>query len=280
MSRIMENVKTVNSLVRTGLLLVVLAGFAYGGYLTYTNYIRPGLDAKQAKQDLQAATDKLAALQASLDRLSAQSASQQKTIEDQAKQVAELTLAKEKLEMANKLLKVDHRLARIKILEKGHDPGTNEKYCLVSFSEVDDSGNQLGEAKQYRLKGEKLYLDAFIVKFDDQFVESSDAFRSTSMYMFRRIFGEDDGLDGGYPLDVDDQGVVRAAAYVRGTRLSDFEQQIWRDFWAISNDPQKQKELGVRNNHGQINYIDPIPGQVYEFTLRSSDGLSFNVVGE
>jgi hypothetical protein len=65
---------------------------------------------------------------------------------------------------------------------------------------------------------------------------------------------------------------------VRGNRLSEFEQRIWRDFWAISNDPQRQRELGVRNNHGQINYIDPLPGQTYEFTLRGSDGLSFKML--
>ncbi len=278
MGRIMDNVKTANSVARTGILLVVLAGLAYGGYLTYTNYVQPGLDAKQAKMELQKATEKLAGLKASLELLAAQSAEQQKTIEEQARQVAALARANEQLEMANKLLKVDHRLARIKVLEKGQDPGTNEKFCLVEFSEVDDLGKSIGESKQYRLKGQRLYLDAFIVKFDDQYIESADALRATSMYMFRRLFGEDDGLAGGYPLDVDDQGVVRAAAYVRGSRLSEFEQQIWRDFWAISNDPQKQKDLGVRNNHGQINYIDPVPGQVYEFTLRSSDGLSFNVL--
>ena len=280
MGKLMDNVKTANSVVRTVLLLVVLAGFAYGGYLTYTNYVQPGLDAKLAYQDLQKTNEKLALLHASFDQLTARAVEQQRTIDAQIKQMADLARANQQLEMANKLLKVDHRLARIKILDKGIDPGTNEKFCLVEFSEVDDQGKSLGEPKQFRLKGEKLYVDAFIVKFDDQFIESADALRSTSMYMFRRIFGEGDGLEGGYPLDVDEKGVVRAAAYVRGSRLSEFEQKIWRNFWAISNDPQKQAELGVRNNHGQINYIDPKPGQVYEFTLRSSDGLSFNVVRE
>jgi hypothetical protein len=280
MGKLMEHVKTANSVLRTGIMLVVLAGAAYGGYLTYTNYVRPGLEANQAREDLQKTNEKMTALQASFDQLATQSAEQQKTIDAQAQLMAELSRAKEQLEMANKLLKIDHRLARIKVLEKGQDPGNNEKYCLVEFSEVDDQGNPIGVPKTFRLKGERLYIDAFIVKFDDQFVESSDALRSTSMYMFRRIFGEDDGLEGGYPLDVDDQGIVHAAAYVRGSRLTEFEQKIWREFWAISNDPEKQKEMGVRNNHGQINYIDPLPGQVYEFTLRSSDGLSFNVVNK
>jgi hypothetical protein len=278
MGRVLESVKTANSVVRTGLVLVILAGLAYAGYLTYTNYVVPGLDARAAKQQLQQQAEELARMQGSLEQLTAVSAEQTALIERQREQLLQLTRLNEQLAMANKLLKVDHRLARIKILQKGADPGTNEKYCLVEFSEVDEEGNTLGEPKQFRLKGEKLYLDAFIVKFDDQWIESADALRSTSMFMFRRIFGEADGLDGGYPLDVDDQGVVRAAAYLRGERLSEFEQQIWADFWAISNDPQRQRELGVRNNHGQINYIDPQPGQVYEVTLRGSDGLSFNVV--
>lgn len=278
MARLLENVRTVNSVVRTAMVLVVLAGGAYGGFLAYTQYIRPGLDAKQAKGDLEHAAKQIRSLRTSIDDLTEQAEAQRRLLDERLKQIDELTRVNEQLEMANKLLKVDHRLARIKILDKGSDPGTNEKFCLVEFSEVDDSGKPLGDAKQYRLKGERLYIDAFIVKFDDHFIESADALRATSMYMFRRIFGEDDGLEGGYPLDVDDQGVVRAAAYVRGSPISEFEQRIWRDFWAISGDPEKQKEMGIRNNHGQINYIDPEPGQEYEFTLRSSDGLSFNVL--
>lgn len=278
MGKFMDNVRTANSVVRTGLLLVVLAGAAYGGYLAYTKYVRPGLEVEQARRDLQAASDELTQLRTSVAELSDRAREQQHLLDAQSAQLDSLTLANEQLAMANKLLKIDHRVARIKILEKGQSPGTGEDFIVVEFSEVDDAGNALGQAKTYRLKGNRLYVDAFIVKFDDQFIESADALRATSMYMFRRIFGEGDGLDGGFPLDVDEQGTVRAAAYVRGERLSLFEQQIWRDFWAISNDPQKQRELGVRNNHGQINYIDPHPGQTYELTLRSADGLSFNVL--
>ena len=280
MGRMIDSVKTANSLVRTGIVIVVLAALSYGGYLTFLNYIQPGFEAKEAKAQLVRTSQQLADLNRQLNEQAAELESRQAKIAAQAGQIDELTRQNEELAMANKLLKVDHRLARIKILDKGIDTQTGEKFLLVEFVEINDAGLLMGKPKQYRLKGEKLYLDAFIVKFNDELVENADALRSASMYMFKRIFGDDDGLTGGYPLDVDSQGEIQAAAYVSQSRLSAFEKEIWSRFWDYANDPNKQKELGVRNMHGQINYIDPKPGQIYEFTLRSSDGLSFNILGE
>ncbi len=273
MGKVIDGVKTANSVARTGILIMLLAAFSYGGYLAYTNYIEPGLQVKEAKAQLAAATQQLSDLSARFD-------AQAVELQAQQAKAAELARQNEQLALANKLLKVDHRLARLQILEKGTDPETGEKFILVEFTEINDAGLRMGQPKQFRLKGEKLYLDAFVVKFSDAHIEVGDALRATSLYLFKRIFGDGDGLTGGHPLDVDSQGVIRAAAYVSNSETSSFEREIWSRFWEIANDPAQQRGLGVRNMHGQINYIDPQLGQVYECTLRSSDGLSFTLVSE
>ena len=87
-----------------------------------------------------------------------------------------------------------------------------------------------------------------MVKFDDKYVEQADIDRSTSLVLFRRIFGEAQKPMDGYPLD---NIGARPKAYGQGEELSPFEEKIWTDFWGIANDEKKARELGIRAAHGE-----------------------------
>ena len=63
-------------------------------------------------------------------------------------------------------------------------------------------------------------------------------------------------------------------AYSRGGVPSEFEKQIWSDFWNIANDEAKAKELGIRAAHGEAVSIKAEKGKTYKVLLRASDGLS------
>ena len=52
MSSFFNNVKTINSAIRTVIAVCVLGGVGYGGWFGYSNYLKPGLEAKTAKEDL------------------------------------------------------------------------------------------------------------------------------------------------------------------------------------------------------------------------------------
>jgi hypothetical protein len=250
MTKTIENIHTLNSVVRTGLVIVVLAALAYAGYLAYQNYLGPRREAEQNRIEL-------ARREAVIRQL-------ESDLAEQAQQIATL-------QTALKLLKVDRRLAHVKILDKGmEDDG--RPYLAVEFVEVDADGQPLSVPRRFTLAGDRLYIDCWVVKFEDKYIENAEPLRSASLYVFKSIWGNLDGPDGGFALDQAHN--ENRTAYGRPSDISEFEQKIWEDFWAVSNDTSRQEELGIRAIHGQVNYLQVEPGRVYEVNLRASDGLS------
>lgn len=246
-NRTIEGVKTINSAIRTGLLLVFLGIFSYFGWAGYNHWIRPGLEAEKIKAEM-------VALQLQFE-----------------KQQAELA----KTQTALKLLKVDRRRAYIDVTDTGFDQDTNEPFFVAKFTEVDVDGVPLSEPRTFRLRGRLLFVDSWIVKFDDKHVEASDPLRSTSLCLFKSIYGDIDERSGGYPLDQNDPNI--ATAYGNRDAQNKFEEQIWNEFWELANDPQQQELMGIRSNHGTVSYIQVLSGMTYQVDLRASDGLSLKV---
>ena len=180
-----ENVKTFNSVARTGIFVVLLSAFSYGGWFCYSNYLKPGLEAKTAKADLDALRVQFDNQKEMYTQLKSDFATQGKELDDSRKK-------NQQLETSMKLLKVDRRMARVDVIEKT----TNDKgqtLLKVKFTELDRKGTRIGESRTFNLKGERFYVDCWIVNFDDHFVENADALRSCSLCVFKSIFGELDG---------------------------------------------------------------------------------------
>lgn len=265
MSKIREDIKTANSVVRTALMLAVVGVVGYGVYLGYENFVRPKI----------AAQLELAKAKKNLEKVSLELNSALKEVEVQKETIIVLEKEKERLETAMRLLKVDHRLARIKVLEVGTDSKIDRAYTKVEFQEVSKDGKPLGKGKVFRLSGEKIYVDCWVVKFDDKYVEESDLHRATSLCIFKSIYGNIDGPENGISLEEEN---ARPVAYENGYQVSDFEKKIWEDFWKFANEPKLGKEMGIRANHGQVNYVLAEEGKVYQIDLRASDGLTIRSI--
>jgi hypothetical protein len=254
MSKTMENVKTINSVVRTGLMVTLLALLGYAGWYTYSTYIEPSQRADRAMEELET-------LKAQFDE-----------------QKEELQVAKKEnqhLKTANHLLKVDRRLANIHVVKKG-ETEDGEPFFDVTFEEVDKYGDPVSEVRSFQLRGEELYVDCWICNFEDKYVENADELRNASLCIFKKIYGDIDGLKGGYALDrQDENGEFRAPGiYYRGSEYTDFEKKIWEDFWTIASDPKLQKEMGIKAQHGQVNYLRVQEGRIYQVEVRASSGMT------
>ena len=255
MSNFMNNVKTINSSVRTLLIVGVCGVVGYFGYFGYENYVKPSQDAKQAIADLATLKDEF---------------------EQQRKQLKTVNELNERLATSMKLLKVDKRVANIKVLSTETDQDGNP-LMDVSFTEVDADGQEVGIAKNYTIKGTKFYVDGWIVAFEDKYVEQADELRGASLFVFKSIYG-----DGETPRDaqrLDDDSQARPGIY-EDDRKSEFEQKIWSDFWGVSNDPHLQHELGIRASHGQTTYILGQEGKTYQVELRASGSMGLKIVNE
>jgi hypothetical protein len=283
MGRVNDTISNVNSALRNLLLMVLIVGAGVGGYKAYDLYNAP----RQQLADKQAELDKSAA---SLKQANDDLAAKQQEVADLGAKLTEKTAQLEKLEVAMKLIKVRHRLARLKVLDQqevaslnpvtpsdGTEKNVSKTNLLtkIEFTEVNEKGEPIGQSKQFDVVGDMVYVDYLNVTFDDKFIEEADLDRSTSLALFQRIFGEHQQPVQGFQLDTVG---TRPTAYSRGTEASEFEKKIWDDFWLIANDPKKAADMGIRAANGEALSIRVQPGKTYEIDLRASGGMTFRPV--
>lgn len=302
MGSVGETVKTINSTLRTVMMLVLLVAGGWAGYLGYALVNEP----QQKLAEQQAAIDKALV---DLRQAQAQIDAGQKEIAELEASLREKSAEVVRLAVAMKLLKVRRRLARLTVLDQREEPASNQPttstnsgdesaeatadastddpsraattapatqlVSTIEFVEVNDEGNPIGPTKQFKITGDMVYIDYLRVTFDDKYIESSDLDRSTAIALFQRIFGEHQEAARGYQLD---EVGTRPTAYARGTDMSEFERKIWDDFWLIANNPAKAAELGIHAAHGSAVSMRVQPGKTYEIELRSTGDITLRPV--
>ncbi len=96
----------------------------------------------------------------------------ERELQEKTAEVARLTKENERLELALRLLKVDHRVAEIEVLDQQHD-GERSRTRL-QFVEMTEDGTPIGKKKTFDLEGDTVYIDAWVIKYDDKLVEGAD----------------------------------------------------------------------------------------------------------
>jgi len=282
MARVIESIATINSAVRTLLMLAACGFLAAAGWLGYQEFYaeevqRQRLDAELAatRENLDTARRQAEEAVQQLATAHEQVALQQDEITQLNAEIAHKDEEITRLETRVALLKVDQRLAELTVLDQSEDPASGQTFTEFQFVEVDEQGQPLAEPREFRIAGRQVYVEYKVVKFADQYVEESDLFRSTSICLFHRIFGEQQKPSEGFAID---QVGSRPGAYSRGSRMTEFEEKIWDDFWSLANDPQRASALGIRAIHPEAPSIMLQEGMRYQLTLRSSGGLSIKPV--
>ena len=287
MGKVNETLKTVNSTLRTMLMVVLFGGAGYGGYLAYDLYNEPQKKLAEKQQVLDKTLKELRERNEALAAQQAQIAELDATLQEKAAEI-------ERLEVAMRLLKVRRRLAQLTVLDQREvpqeidtvdeagatesaDPPPTQLVSRVQFVEVNEEGDPIGQAKQFDIVGDLVYIDYLRVTFDDKYVEQADLDRSTAIALFQRLFGEHQEAIEGFQLD---EVGTRPTAYARGTEMSDFEKKIWDDFWLIANDPARAAELGIHAAHGAAVSMRVQPGKTYEIELRSTGDITIRPLEE
>lgn len=250
MGKIHEGIKTFNTTLRTGIAATLVGVVGAGSYYGYSEY-------SKHERALATATAEAAQLKTELLQLSDELKKKNQQIE--------------KMETSMRLLKTDQRLARLNVLGVDKDEKTGQVVSRLEFVELSPSGEPISQPKRFELPGQQVYIDNWIVKFDDKYVEQGDIQRGTSLCLFKRIFTDQVKPADGYSLD---EIGMRPQAYGRGGKMSEFEQELWKDFWQIANDPDKAQAKGIRAANGEAISIKVEAGKSYNIELRASGGLS------
>lgn len=129
-------------------------------------------------------------------------------------------------------------------------------------------------AKRFTLVGKMVHLDAMVIKFDGRFVAENDALRGRSIALFTRIFGETQAPSEAFPIDSPGQ----PPAVYRNTDkpVSDFERDLWKNFWRLADDANYRASTGVRVAQGEGVWRPFEMGRLYTVTLESNGGLNIH----
>lgn len=247
---ITEKIKTFNTTVRTVLMAGVAGVICLASFYVYSEYTKQERAIRERDEQLN---------QLRLD------------LEDREAQIGALQEENDKLQISMQLLKTDQRLAQLQVQAIQRDEDGKALASTLEFVELSPEGDPLSAPKVFTLPGDLIYIDNWIVKFDDQYIQEADLQRGTSLCLFRRIFSEEQQPTEGVSLD---EVGMRPQAYARGGKMSEFEESLWADFWEFANDPTKAEKMGIRAANGEATYIKVRENMTYDIELRASAGVS------
>lgn len=247
--------------------LLVAAGMLLDRRLQSPQHELRARDARIAELDRT-----LEAREQDLDALRGEVSSRNARIDELMREVGARDRLIAELETAARLMRVDHRIARLEVLEQTTDADDPSRVrTRVRFAELGEDGRELGTPRVATIEGRTAYVEALVVKFGDAHVAAGDAWRGTSICLFTRLFGDRQRPQDGTPIDAVG---VRPTAYDGGDDELPFEADLWTRFWDYAHDPQAAAAAGVRAIHGEAPFVELRPGRSYRVELRASGGLT------
>ena len=194
-------------------------------------------------------------------------------LEEANEKISQLEIVNQKLEMANTFLKKTRRLAVISDIVKEKQEGSDAVKTTFSFSEVDLSNNLIGEKRTFTIDGDVLYIDTMVIKFEDNFVEQGDVLKGSALCLFNRLFSEKQKPEEGFRIDA--EGETPKPYKLDSLNTTDFEKELWGNFWKLAQDPEFAKTKGVRAAHGVAPSMKLQEGSTYKLEMRNTGEMTF-----
>ncbi|MBN1516702.1 hypothetical protein JXA32_09060 [Candidatus Sumerlaeota bacterium] len=186
--------------------------------------------------------------------------------------IAELLTQNETLKTALANLEAESEIGYAKALSRTTVNGRT--FTRVLFVETDPAQpeRKLREL-ECEVEGDVVHFDALVARFDRQLVRDGKA---RSLYLWRRIYGENTPPAKGMPIQPEGQIPERYRALTRDLPPAD-RMTFWGAIWSLANDPERLTKLGVRGVAGNAVYIQLQPGKLYVFTINHAGGLEVKV---
>ena len=176
----------------------------------------------------------------------------------------------EHLRQVVKHLSAERRVADVIVTEQSVSPQGKPRTTLL-FVEYARDGSPL-PAKRFTFEGVQAHVDAMVVKFDGRYVDDRDPLRGHSVALFTRLFGDKQTPEQAHRID--EPGQIPAVYRGADPRVSEFEQELWRDFWRLADDEAYRKSMGVRVAQGEGVWRPFEPGKLYTISLDHGGGLN------
>lgn len=179
--------------------------------------------------------------------------------------LAKLEQENARLESVLERLGTERRVAELVVTGQRRDNGRN--VARVIFVEHDAQGRQL-PARSFDVIGDRVHVDALVVKFDRDLVRADDPFRGHAVMVFERVYGSAQAPADVPPIDAPGQP---PSAYRVGPGVSRLEADLWADFWTLVTDPDARERRGVRAAHG-AGVFGPLKPETHYTVTLTPDG--------
>ncbi|HEY8749888.1 MAG TPA: hypothetical protein VIM11_18030 [Tepidisphaeraceae bacterium] len=157
------------------------------------------------------------------------------------------------------------------VIVTSQDTKAGQVSTSIIFVEYAPDGSPL-PAKHFTIAGNMAHIDAMVIKFDGRFVAENDALKGHSIALFTRLFGEGQAPAQGFPIDP--PGQIPPVYQSANQAVTQFEQELWSNFWRLADDADYRNAMGVRVAQGEGVWRPFEPGRLYTITLESNGGLN------
>jgi hypothetical protein len=195
---------------------------------------------------------------------------EQRQIADLRREKEQLQKQTEQLQQVVTRLTTEKRVAEILVTERGTDAAGVPVSNLL-FVEYAKDGATL-PPRQFTVRGDHVHVDGLVVEFASDFIQKDDPLRGHSILLFDKIYGS-----GQQPMNaerIDSPGTIPDLYRGASADVSQFEQELWTNFWRLADDEKFRAEKGVKVANGKSIYGPFRTDRLYTITLDATGKMS------
>ncbi len=187
--------------------------------------------------------------------------------------IEELLVENEDLKAAISNLSEENQIGYAKVLSQETRDG--QLFTKILFVEVDpEDFTKHVLRKEYEIQGDVIHFDTLIITFGNELVMDG---KERAMYLWRRIYGEKQTPEEGFPIETAGQPSPRYAQLCEKLSIED-GQLFWDEIWQLSNNPKRLEKLGIKAVYGNAVYRQLKPGLIYIFKVSTTGTLHPEIV--
>ena len=178
----------------------------------------------------------------------------------------------EQLQIKDKIierLSAESRIAEVLVTESKLNEETGTIATTIKFLEYDSLGNPM-EPKYFTFSGNILQFQSLVVRFKDDLIQKGSELQGKSAYLFLKIFM----LNGS---KTEEHSLTETYQIPDGYKLpniqSDYEKNLWENFWSVALDPKKRDAHGIKNAQIGAPGAAFYPGIVYTLQIEHDGGI-------
>lgn len=181
--------------------------------------------------------------------------------------VNELEAEKTQLIEFAERLSASQRVAQINVIQQFNDE-FGRPVTVLRWQEIGPQ-NVLGDPITLEVVGRQVYVEALVLKFDHEMVGRAEPGKSSSVVMFRRVFGE---LE--IPSQAPEIERSRLPVAAEDEKTATLSPALWDRFWDMVDDPSLAERYGVRVAQCEAPAVRMSNGQTWEVSLDAAGGLN------